>query len=161
MKLEKRGIIILSLILLLVLAGISYYFGIIKKNCKDEECFDDAIKFCSPVKYDRPINNNVYRYEISRSLGENCKMEISLESSSTGTDFETREKLEGKSMKCYIPKVQLYSIDLKEVENLLGYCTGPLKEGIYEIIIKKMYGIILSNLGDILGDVQVSLIKKI
>ena len=64
-------------------------------------------------------------------------------------------------MLCLIPKSELSLININEVENLLKYCTGQLKEGIYEIIIKKMYSIIISNLGEILGEVQTSLIKKI
>ena len=64
-------------------------------------------------------------------------------------------------MKCLVPKNELSNVNFNEVENLLGYCTGSLKEGIYEILIKKMYGIIISNLGEILGEVQLNLIKKV
>lgn len=138
-----------------------YYFGAFKGTCEDEKCFQDSVSACSPKKYNFNVNNNVYTYVISRSLGENCKIKVSLERSAEGTDFDTRGKLEGKSMNCKVPKSELGAVNLNEVENLLGYCTGPLKEGMYEILIKKMYGIIISNLGEILGEVQLGLIKKV
>ena len=90
-----------------------------------------------------------------------CKIQINLERTSVGTEFENKILLEGKSMECFIPKSRLFEVNFNEIENLLGYCSGPLKEGIYEIMIKKMYGVIISNLGDILGELQLSLIQKI
>ena len=161
MRQSKKRIILICLIAIIFLVLISYYFGLIKKTCSTEQCFEDAASVCQPVKYFNVINNNIYEYKISRSLGENCKIKISLGKSSIGTDFETKERLEGKSMVCLIPKTELYSVNLNEINNLLRYCTGSLKEGIYEVIIKNMYSVIISNLGEILGEVQTSLIKKI
>jgi hypothetical protein len=157
----KKQMIIYSLVALLALLLILYFFGVIKKTCSDEECFKEKINSCSPIKYDRQIKNNIYTYEISRSLGNNCKIKISLERSSEGTLIDEKIKLEGKTMKCSIPKEELISLNIDEVENLLQYCTGPLKEGIYEIIIRNMYGVIISNLGEVLSEVQTSVIKKI
>lgn len=158
----KKKVIILCIIIFVVLLIIFYYFGLIfKKTCTTQECFEDSVGVCSPVKFDNRINNNIYHYEIYRSLGANCKININLLRSSEGTDFDTKGRLEGKSMKCLIPKDDLATLRLTEVNNLLKYCSGPLKEGIYEIIIKNMYTIIINNLGEILGDVQTSLIRKI
>lgn len=157
----KKQVIIYSIVAFLVLLLVLYFFGVIKRTCNSEECFKEKINSCSPIKYDRQIKNNIYVYEISRSLGNNCKMKISLERSSEGTLPDEKLKLEGKTMKCSIPKDELVSINIDEVENLLQYCTGQLKEGIYEIIIRNMYGVIISNLGEVLGEVQTSVIKKI
>ena len=157
---KKRNIFFI-LIILVFLSLIFYYFGFMKTSCDSERCFETLSQDCSPLKYQRSINNNIYKYTISRSLGQYCKVNIKFEKTSEGTNFETKERLEGKSMLCLIPKSELSLININEVENLLKYCTGQLKEGIYEIIIKKMYSIIISNLGEILGEVQTSLIKKI
>ncbi len=161
MKAEKKRVYFYLAVFLVVLSIILYYFGLFKGTCEDEKCFHEAASLCSPKKYNQNVNNNIYNYVISRSFGENCKIRVSLDRSAEGTDFDTRGKLEGKSMKCLVPKSELNNVNFNEVENLLGYCTGPLKEGMYEIIIKKMYGIIISNLGEILGEVQLGLIKKV
>src|SRR3989344_6471924 len=161
MDYRKRKVIIYAIIALFILLMLLYFFGAIKRTCSDDECFENKINSCSPIKYNRQIKNNVYVYKISRSLGNDCKIKISLERSSEGTLPDEKMKLEGKTMKCRIPKDELIFINLDEVENLLQYCTGPLKEGIYEIIIRNMYGVIISNLGEILSEVQTSVIQKI
>ena len=159
MELDKKRVIQFSLAIIVILI-IIFYFGY-KNTCTTEECFNDAVKTCSPIKYDKLVTNNIYKYSISRSIGSNCNIQVSLEKLSVGTDFNTKIKLEGKSMKCVIPKSDLEYLSINQVEDLLSYCTGSLKEGIYELIIKKMYSIIISNLGEVLGDVQTSIIKKI
>lgn len=161
MKLEKKMLYIYCSIFFIALFIILYYLGAFKGSCEDDECFKDATTFCTPKKYEKSVDNSIYKYVISRSFGENCKINVKLEQSAEGTDFETKGKVEGKSMNCLVPKSELSAVNFNEVENLLGYCSGPLKEGIYEILIKKMYGIIISNLGQILGEVQLNLIKKV
>lgn len=155
--LSKKMLIILLFIILL---SNIYFFGY-TKSCDTEECFLKAINSCAPVKYDNIVNNNIYVYTIQRSFSNDCKLNVKLERASEGTDFDTRYKLEGKSMTCFIPIKDFLIIDFKEVNNFLKYCSGQLKEGIYEIIIKNMYSIIISNIGEILGEVQTSLIKKL
>lgn len=158
MKVSKKKVVLLILIFSI---SIIFYIFFYKTTCETEECFQEHSKFCSPAKYDKLVNNNIYKYKISMSFGKNCKVEVKLERAAIGTDFETKTKLEGKSMKCSIPKTELENIAISEVENFLSYCTGPLKEGIYEIIIKKMYSSLISNLGEILGEVQTKLIKQL
>src|SRR3989344_2062563 len=120
---KKKLIIIISVFLFLLLANF-YYFGVFKKTCDLKECFSESIQSCSPAKYDNIVLNNIYHYDISRSLGSECKLNVSLEKSAEGTDVETKER-------------------------------------VYEIIIKNMYNVILSNLGEVVSSVQTSLIKKI
>ncbi len=158
---QRNKVLIIILAIMIFIGFNFYYFGLIKKTCDSSECFLEYVKDCSPVKYGNLINNNKYKYEISRSFGSKCKLWVYLERASEGTDFETKEKLVGKSMRCLIPKDELAFVKVTEVNNLLQYCTGSLKEGIYEIIIKNMYNLILSNLGEVLSDVQTSLIKQL
>jgi|SRR3989344_4899727 len=161
MHIREKKWYLYGFLCLVILFLISFYFGIFKTECEDEGCFQDAAALCSPKIYEKSVNNNIYRYTISRSFGELCKIQISLQKTSIGTEFENKILLEGKAMKCYIPKSRLLEVNFNQIENLLGYCSGPLKEGIYEIMIKKMYGVIISNLGDILGELQLSLIQKV
>jgi hypothetical protein len=57
-------------------------------------------------------------------------------------------KLEGKEMKCSLPVgvVAAPESDIKK-------CTGPLKEGLQELIISKMHKYIVQNLGEINQDI--------
>ena len=161
MHIREKKWYLYGFLCLVFLFLISFYMGVFKTQCKNETCFQDAAALCSPKIYDKSVNNNIYKYTISRSFGEMCKIQISLQKTSIGTEFENKQLIEGKSMECYIPKSKLLEVNFNEIENLLGYCSGPLKEGIYEILIKKMYGVIISNLGDILGELQLSLIQRI
>lgn len=158
--LKKKIGLLLIIILIFIIANL-FFWGTFKKTCDNENCFSDHLSTCSPIEYISLVNGNTYEYIVYRSLGENCKLTVQLEKTSEGTDFDSKEKLEGKSMSCLIPKEELYNLDLNELNNLLKFCTGPLKEGIYEIIIKNMYNIILSNLGEVLSEVQTTLVKKL
>ena len=54
-------------------------------------------------------------------------------------------------MECNVP------FEITEITNtndIIDYCSGPLKESIYELIIKKMYGVIAQNLGSIISEVE-------
>ena len=100
----QKKLIIISVFILLVL--FNFYFFLYKKTCDSKECFSESIQSCSPSKYDNIILNNIYHYEISRSLSSECKVNVNLERSSEGTDVETKERLQGKSMKCSIPCIR-------------------------------------------------------
>ena len=52
-------------------------------------------------------------------------------------------------MSCKIPKTLLAETNLDDLDNILQYCTGELKEGILELIIQKMYTLIIDNLDEI------------
>jgi len=61
-------------------------------------------------------------------------------------DAETKTNFEGKSMKCLVPTNEISEKSINEMENTLSYCTGPLKEAIYEVIIKRMYSYFVKNI---------------
>ena len=52
-------------------------------------------------------------------------------------------------MTCKIPKKQLPNTNLIEMNNIMEYCSGPLKESLYELIIKRMYELVIINLAEI------------
>ena len=57
-------------------------------------------------------------------------------------------------MSCKIPKKELAATNFDNFDNLLSYCHGPLKEGLYEVIIQRMYSLVVSQLGDIVKEAQ-------
>ena len=76
-----------------------------------------------------------------------------------GTPIELIDLFEGKSMECKIPIDKIKEIHINKMENVINYCTGPLKESIYELIIKKLYGLVVQNIGEILKEVDKELFK--
>lgn len=153
-NLTRKQKIITSIIIIALLSFLFYFSGILKPICYTEECFDKAFQTCKPVKHTKLTSNNIYQYKISRSLFKTCKIEITMKKTAPGTDLDIKESIEGKSMKCKIPKYLIKETRPAEFENLINYCTGPLKEGIYELMLKKTYGLVVANMGDIVQEIQ-------
>lgn len=76
-----------------------------------------------------------------------------------GTDLDVKTLLEGKSMTCKIPKSKLSEIELDNMKDLLNYCTGPLKEGMYELLLKRMYALVVSQMSNIVKESEKVLSK--
>ncbi len=140
---------VLPLLLLVIIIIILFYLGIYQKTCLDESCFEKALSKCSSAQYVKQRNNNLYVYTIFNSFKEDCNINIKLEKIAPGSDPDLVKLLEGKSMQCKIPKDILSSTYLDNLDNTLQYCHGELKEGILELIIKKMYTLIIENLDEI------------
>jgi len=141
--------IITTIILLIILFGIIYFADLFKKICYNEPCFDNALKECKATDYIVLKNNNQYLYAIERSPFQECKIKITFLKAAEGSEVDIVSLLEGKSMTCKIPKIALQDLNLNQFDNVLQYCHGELKEGIYELMIKRMYSLILGNLNEI------------
>src|SRR3989344_3711886 len=100
-KAKKQVSTLLIALLILVML---YSFGVFKKPCLDEECFNKALQSCSSAEFITQKNNNLYVYSIMPSLGKKCSVEITLERIAPGSEPEVVHLLEGKSMQCKIPK---------------------------------------------------------
>ncbi|MBU2590166.1 MAG: hypothetical protein KKA65_00200 [Nanoarchaeota archaeon] len=148
----KFVLVILSILIIIIF--FAFYFGVIKKTCEDDICFNEALKDCSMTKYLKVHNLNYYKYSIDGSKGDNCKLNIDLVKMAVGTPQEKIDLFEGKGMKCEVPKLELAKLQSKDIESILSYCTGPLKEAMYEQIIEKLYTLIVSNMGEILFEIE-------
>ena len=87
-------------------------------------------------------------------MGKRCNLNIRFVEAAPGSDKDIRELLEGKDMDCKIHKSRMVNIDIENTDDLLKNCKGDLKEGIYELIINKMYSLVLSNFNQVLGQVK-------
>jgi hypothetical protein len=138
---------------LLILLG-AFYFGVIKKECEDETCFQKALQKCTPAKYLRLQNLNYYKYTISGIRSGDCKLTVELKKMAVGTEPAKAVLLEGKGMVCKVPKKEIQKIESTQITGLLNYCSGPLKEGMYQLIIEKLYTLVIANLGDVIGKME-------
>ena len=141
-----------GILIALFVAG--YYTGYFRKDCgEDKSCFQEEVKDCKPAQVAVIRNNNAYLYRVGNQLGESCEVRIKALRVDAGAPPEFKS-LEGEEMSCKIPKTELATTNLDNFDNLLGYCHGPLKEGLYEIIIQRMYALVVSQLGDIVKEAQ-------
>ena len=141
-----------GILLALFVAG--YYTGYFRKDCgQDKECFQKYVAKCKPAQVAVLRNNNAYLYWIGNQLGKTCELKVKALRIDAGAPQEFKS-LEGKEMSCKIPKGELAATNLDNFDNLLGYCHGPLKEGLYEVIIQRMYTLVVSQLGDIVKEAQ-------
>ena len=152
-KLIPKIAVLGGILLALFVAG--YYSGYLREDCEqDKKCFDEKLKECKSVQVVSVKNNNAYLYWVGNSLGNTCEVNIKLLRVEAGAAPEFRQLLEGKEMECKIPKKELSSIQIDELDNLMQYCHGELKEGLYELIIQRMYELVVSQLGDIIIEAE-------
>ncbi len=146
--------LLIAITLIVIITFLLYNFGYIKKTCEDDYCFQSSLASCSPAKYIKLQNMNYYRYSIMGYRTGGCKMDIKLVKMADGTPIEKILKFEGKDMACEIPRDDIRDINATNIEKILPYCSGTLKEAMYEHIIEKLYTIVISNLGDVIGEIR-------
>jgi hypothetical protein len=146
MKPKTKSLLIkLIPILIIILFAISIVYYSYEFDCgESKSCYDRHIETCKKTKLTTYDEGSTFIYKILRSQGGNCIVKITLESMPEEADEDSKYLFEGKSMECTIPKGTTFNTET------LPYCTGPLKEAIYELTIQKMYNILAQSLGDIM-----------
>ena len=143
-----RVAVIGGVLLFIFLVG--YYGGVFRYDCaEDKGCFNERLKRCSPAMLVSVENNNVYSYEVGKSIGGKCEITIGLERVEVGASPQVKRLLEGREMECSVPKDLLDTADVENFEAIFDYCHGLLKEGLYELIIQRMYSKVVSELSDV------------
>lgn len=146
---------LIFLILFGIVTWLAFAYGWIKKDCvQNKKCFDDAAKGCKPSKYSAVKEGHLYSFIIKGSSKDKCRISITLQKMASGTPRNIVDSFEGKNMECLVPQSRIESSGAEEIKGLISYCTGPLKESIYELIIQKLYGLLIKNFNDILIQVQ-------
>lgn len=139
--------------LIIILSAIflgAYYSGFTREYCgTDTSCFSEKAYSCRPAEVYTSRNNNIYYYKINPTIANECKLFIKFDRAQEGTPPEHVTLLEGKSMTCTMPKSEMRKQDVLDMEGIMPYCTGPLKESLYELIVKRMYELIIINLKEI------------
>lgn len=158
---KKRNLIynyiIFSLLVLFVLGYIIYL--IIPKSCNDQSCFEEALLDCKKVKYIKNENTNQYYYKIVKDNKNSCLMDIGILKLADSTSLELKSFFEGKNMRCEFPKDKL-TIEFLQLGNTLDYCSGPLKEAMFELIIQRMYDLSTKQIGDVVFEIEKTLQEK-
>lgn len=148
-KLSKRKIYFLILGIIIAVF-IILIFVMIPKNCgKEKDCFNEKAKICKSTKVNLLLEGGLYEYRINGKKGEECIATVHLVKTSDSIQPDKKEKLENKKMNCKIPLELLKTKELAEWKELSEYCSGELKEAILEISLEKLYGVVVSNIGEV------------
>ena len=136
------------LAIILTLGAIIFYLSL-GINCGyDKTCFSNALLNCERAVYLSEEDNTLLEYKIKGNAGATCIMDVKVLEVSSQADYEVRELFEGKFMTCNIENIEEFTL------GTLKYCSGPLKESMYELIIQKMYSLLAQNLGDLIYELQ-------
>ncbi len=146
----KKQVIISTFLIILLIGALGFLFY--KKRCSDEDCFNKALSDCSPSKYYGYRNNNLYYYGISRSFRGDCKLYIKVERMAIGSEPDLVRLMEEKSMKCNVPRSVIINLD--NMENLLTYCHGELKEGLYQLMLERLYALVVRDMSGVISEAK-------
>ena len=110
-------------------------------DCKTQECFDEHLKDCSRSVFVGG-DEMIFMYTIMGESGSAC--EVAVELLQGELNSEDSLKLENQEMVCMLPKgvVVAPSEDISK-------CHGLLKEGLQDLMIKKLHIYLVKNLGRI------------
>ena len=135
---RERFLILLGL--LIIVFGVWFLF-FNYTECKDWDCFNSNLKNCDKVKFIGG-SDMIFEYTVKGSSGSECKVDVKL----LQGELNNKEsiKLENREMTCVLPKGVVMI-----PESDIGKCNGFLKEGLQDLIIKRLYSEIVQNLGRI------------
>ena len=143
----------------LALFVVGYYTGLLRENChSDLSCFEQRARECRPSDFVYTQSNNVYVYSVGSSIGD-CHLSVILKRVEAGAPSEFQQ-LEGKTMTCVIPKNELNDFAMDHFDRYMTSCHGLLKEGLYEIILTRVYSHLVGQMDDVLREAEKALQHK-
>ena len=111
------------------------------KECDSWECFNKNLEDCSRSTFiggDRMI----FEYTVRGTSGDSCVVNVELLQGELNNQDSI--KLEGKEMRCSLPGGIIMI-----PESNIGNCHGELKEGLQDLVIKKLHTYLVKNLGQL------------
>jgi len=122
----------------LIIAAVWFvFFGY--DECSNKTCFDTALRGCDRVKFVSG-NGMIFEYTIKGKSGGFCEVDVMLLQGEL--DSVDSKKLEGREMICLLPIGIVVS-----PEEDIGNCHGLLKEGLQDLVIRKLHSYLVQNLG--------------
>lgn len=134
---DKRLLFIPLGIIVIVLAVLLLFFGY--NECDDWECFNSHLEGCNRVKFIGGTKM-IFEYTIKGTKNGNCEVGVQLLQGELNNQDSI--KLEMQKMTCMLPKGVVMI-----PESDIGNCHGLLKEGLQDLVIKKLHTYLVQNLG--------------
>ncbi len=151
----NKRVIVLVVITVLIVSLASYFIFFKTKSCDTVGCFEQAATECNRAKiYTEEEGGTVTFYKIRGKNGDNCELYVKIVETNAELDPETATLFKGKDMTCNIPSNVFSRMKFEEMGSDLDYCTGSLKEEMYGVLVKKLYKLVLDDLGLVLEEVE-------
>ncbi len=131
-----KAYLIIGIIILLIAA--IYFTFFFYYSCDDLACFQAHQKDCVKTKFVNDGEDTTWKYTIQGKEGDKCEINVEVLVIKKGS--ADKQKLEEKSMDCYLP---LGIITPPESD--LSKCNGELKEEMQNLIIQKLHAYIIEN----------------
>ncbi len=129
------------LIVLAVIIYIGWFFFFSTKECFSWDCFSNRLEDCSQTNFIGGTKM-IFEYRIRGKSGEFCEVDVELLQGELNNQDSI--KLENKKMNCMLP------LGVRMIpESDIGNCHGLLKEGLQDIIIKRLHTYLVENIGQI------------
>lgn len=135
----KAYITIAVIVIGLIAIYFLYYFSY---TCEDLSCFQIHQEQCARTTYISDQEETTWKYFIYGEEDEKCKINVEVVNIKKGT--ANKQKLQGKSMDCYVPLGSLVA-----PESDISRCHGLLKEEMQNLIIQQLHTYIVENVQDI------------
>ena len=151
---KKRGVIFIIIGVLLILTPL--YFILRPTQCETAGCFETAADSCDSATYVFKENDEITEsvYKIKGGKDEFCELEVEVKSVSERFSESTKRQFENKAMTCFIPKEEFSRMTFEEMGANLDLCQGPLKEAMYEAVVKKLYNLVVKDMSTVLEEVE-------
>ncbi|MBS3151106.1 hypothetical protein J4443_01865 [Candidatus Woesearchaeota archaeon] len=150
---KKRGYIFIIIGILILLSPIYFIFK--PKTCETAGCFEAAATECKKAKIlVDEAGKSVSEYTIKSEEDENCLLEIEVKKLSGDYSQSTKERFEKKSMLCKIPTNEFSRMKFEKMGGNLDYCSGPLKEAMYDAVVKKLYNLVIKDMSTVLDEIE-------
>ncbi len=109
------------------------------ENCSNDTCFEENLKECDKAKFISG-DDMIFEYVIKGKSGDECEVDVMLLQGELNN--ADSGKLEGQSMTCMLPLGAMVA-----PESDMGDCHGLLKEGLQDLVIRKLHTYLVQNLG--------------
>ena len=133
----KRFAIVIAIVFLVWLVWFIFFSY---EDCGNSwDCFNKNLEGCDRTKF---IGGDemIFEYIIKGKSGDECKVDVELLQGELNNQDSI--KLEKQKMSCFLPLGVLMI-----PESNIGNCHGMLKEGLQDLLIKKLHVYLVQNLG--------------
>lgn len=130
---------LIAFVVLVIVVVLAWFLFFSYEDCRDNTCFENSLKQCDRARFIGG-GDMIFEYKIKGKSGSECEVEVTLLQGEL--DNAESIKLEMQSMSCFLPLGTVVA-----PESDISVCHGMLKEGLQDLIIKKLHTYLVQNLG--------------
>jgi hypothetical protein len=134
---DWRKISFFMVLALMIFGG--WYFFFSYEDCSSWECFNSGLEKCDRVRFIGG-SDMIFDYTVKGFSGGACEVDVKLLKGELNNQDSL--KLEGSEMTCMLPRGVVMI-----PESDIGFCHGMLKEGLQDLVIRKLHSYLVQNLG--------------